>query len=231
MIKTLVTVEAVLFAVMVLSVFGHKLNVLPFKVAFGGFALCLLGLLIVALAALYPLIAGPARLAAVTVIAVGLLPLVGIFAGLGPQKLKAPRIHDISTIPDAEITFEKAPELRKPSENSLEPPTDEEVRLQKNYYDGLTTLKTPMAPEDAYQKALSVARDLGWDVIHEVPAKGHFEAVEETALFGFKDDIAVRISPDGDGSHVDLRSVSRVGIGDLGANAERIKRFQKRFKE
>ena len=46
---------------------------------------------------------------------------------------------------------------------------------------------------------------------------------------GFKDDIVIRISREGDSSIIDLRSVSRVGVSDLGANAKRIRAFKAQF--
>ncbi len=51
------------------------------------------------------------------------------------------------------------------------------------------------------------------------------EATDTTLWFGFKDDVAIRIRPDGSGSRIDVRSVSRVGRSDLGANARRIRAF------
>lgn len=46
---------------------------------------------------------------------------------------------------------------------------------------------------------------------------------------GFIDDIVIRIRPDGNGSLLDIRSVSRVGLSDVGTNAGRIRRFIKVF--
>jgi fatty-acyl-CoA synthase len=53
-------------------------------------------------------------------------------------------------------------------------------------------------------------------------APGRIEATATSFWYGFKDDVLVRIRPEGGGSRVDLRSVSRVGLSDLGANCERI---------
>ena len=39
----------------------------------------------------------------------------------------------------------------------------------------------------------------------------------------------IRVRPHAGGSRIDLRSVSRVGQGDLGANARRIARFNAAF--
>jgi uncharacterized protein (DUF1499 family) len=54
---------------------------------------------------------------------------------------------------------------------------------------------------------------------------GRIEAVDSTLLFGFRQDIVIRIVPDGEGALVDMRSAARNGAHDLGANAERIRTF------
>jgi uncharacterized protein (DUF1499 family) len=76
---------------------------------------------------------------------------------------------------------------------------------------------------------MEVATALGWEIVAASEDDGRFEATDTTFWFGFKDDVVVRIRPEGDGSRIDLRSVSRVGVGDLGANAARIKRFVQRI--
>lgn len=76
-----------------------------------------------------------------------------------------------------------------------------------------------------------MAEQLGWQVHFTDSAKLRFEAVDETALFGFKDDIVVRVRATGQGSVMDVRSVSRVGESDLGANAKRIQAFVDAFKQ
>lgn len=59
---------------------------------------------------------------------------------------------------------------------------------------------------------------MGYADIRSDPASGMVEGVAETFWYGFKDDIVARV---GD-SQIDFRSVSRVGISDLGANTARI---------
>ncbi len=59
---------------------------------------------------------------------------------------------------------------------------------------------------------------------------GHIEAMFESAVFGFKDEVIIRIEPSASGSVVDMRSSSRVGVSDLGANAKRIQNFLEALK-
>ena len=62
-------------------------------------------------------------------------------------------------------------------------------------------------------------------------SEGRIEATDTTFWFGFKDDVVIRIQPAEAGSRVDVRSTSRVGVGDLGVNAARIRRFLERLRE
>ena len=80
-------------------------------------------------------------------------------------------------------------------------------------------------PADAFKRALQAARDMGWEIVAADAAAGRIEATDTTFWFGFKDDVVIRVEADGAGSRVDLRSVSRVGVGDVGANAARIRAY------
>ena len=65
----------------------------------------------------------------------------------------------------------------------------------------------------------------GWEVVGLDESNGTIEAVATSTVFGFQDDVAIRVRPDGASSVVDVRSKSRDGKGDLGANAERIRQY------
>jgi uncharacterized protein (DUF1499 family) len=64
-----------------------------------------------------------------------------------------------------------------------------------------------------------------------VPSEGRIEATDTTLWWGFKDDVVIRIRPEAAGSRLDIRSKSRVGIGDVGTNAARIEAFLEQFAE
>jgi uncharacterized protein (DUF1499 family) len=66
---------------------------------------------------------------------------------------------------------------------------------------------------------------MGWELVASDPIAGRIEATDTTFWFGFTDDIVIRVSPRGGGSRVDIRSVSRVGISDVGTNAARIRKY------
>jgi len=135
-----------------------------------------------------------------------------------------PRIHDISTDLQDPPRFTAAEQLRGPDSNSLL--TDAEtMAAQAQAYPDLQTLQTDLAFEELFERAVRVASDMGWEIYLQDANAGVIEAVDTTAIMGFKDDIVVRVRTNETGALIDLRSVSRVGIGDLGANAKRIQTF------
>src|SRR6185369_8526865 len=140
-------------------------------------------------------------------------------------KLKAqkyPRIHDISTDVDNPPRFVAVVPLRP---GALDYGGAAVAAQQLKAYPDLKTLVLNVPKERAFQSALETAREMGWAIVAEMPAEGRIEATDTTRWFGFKDDIVVRIFPAGERSLVDVRSVSRVGISDVGTNAQRIRSF------
>ena len=79
---------------------------------------------------------------------------------------------------------------------------------------------------EVFQAAQTVARSMGWE-IREIDDKwGTIEATATTRLLKFKDDVTVTVADKGNGVTVHVRSKSRIGKGDLGTNARRIRAFQ-----
>jgi hypothetical protein len=87
----------------------------------------------------------------------------------------------------------------------------------------------PLPAAEAFSRASAAARDMGWEVAAADPAAGRIEAVATTFWFGFKDDVTVRVAPQEAGSRVEVRSKSRVGRGDAGTNARRVRDYLKRL--
>ena len=100
---------------------------------------------------------------------------------------------------------------------------------QQAAYPDIESIASSLNVADTYAKALATAASLGWEITREDQSAGLFEAVDTTLWFGFKDDVIVRVSAQGGGSMVDVRSVSRIGRSDLGKNADRIREFVKAF--
>ena len=135
-----------------------------------------------------------------------------------------PPIHDITTDPPDPPVFVTAPTLARDALNSLDYDRANLVAQQQAYPD-LRPIVTAEPLAAAFEHARRAAAQLGWDIYAADAANGRIEAVDTTLLFGFKDDVVIRLRPRDSGTVIDLRSVSRVGRGDLGANAKRIRRF------
>ncbi|HEY5896379.1 MAG TPA: DUF1499 domain-containing protein [Burkholderiales bacterium] len=136
-----------------------------------------------------------------------------------------PPINDISTDtaePPAYMTATRAY------------PGEAFARQQHAAYPDIAPAMLPLAPKEAFARAIAVAESMGWEVVGRDAAAGTAEAVDTTKWFGFKDDIAIRVRPAQPGSttlsRVDIRSKSRVGRSDLGTNAQRIRAFLERLK-
>lgn len=141
-----------------------------------------------------------------------------------------PPIHDISTDTENPPRFEQVLALRDDDANSLE--LDPEViAQQKAAYPELSSVSSPRSYGDSFNLAVETVRELGWDIVNEDVNAGIIEAVDTTAIMGFKDDVVVRVRTSDQGVVVDLRSASRVGVSDLGANAARIRAFLERYRE
>jgi uncharacterized protein (DUF1499 family) len=104
-------------------------------------------------------------------------------------------------------------------------PADFATQAREAYPD-LAPIELTAAPAEALRHAERAAEALGWEVTAVRADVGELEAKEVSALFEFVDDVAIRVLPNGTGSRVDVRSKSRDGKSDLGANAARIRRFR-----
>jgi uncharacterized protein (DUF1499 family) len=109
-------------------------------------------------------------------------------------------------------------------------PGAEFARQQRAAYPDIVPRMLPMAPREVFNRALAAAQAMGWEVVGRDAAAGTIEAVDTTRWFGFKDDIAIRVSAAEAGSRLDVRSKSRVGRSDLGTNAQRIRAYLQQLK-
>ncbi|MFM9829684.1 MAG: DUF1499 domain-containing protein [Sphingomonas sp.] len=133
-----------------------------------------------------------------------------------------PAIHDISTDtanPPAFVAV--TPELRGPGSNPLAYPPENVVE-QTRAYPQVKPVIVPATSADAFRRAVALVQARGWQIVAAVPSAGRIEATATASWWGFKDDIVLRFTPDASGTRVDIRSVSRVGRSDFGANAKRI---------
>jgi uncharacterized protein (DUF1499 family) len=137
-----------------------------------------------------------------------------------------PFIHDITTDTANPPQFVAVLPLRADAPNPPEYAGEEVAAQQRDAYPDIQPLLLALPPEEAFELALAVARAMGWELVAAVPAEGRIEATATTFWFGFKDDVVLRIGADDGGSRLDIRSKSRVGRSDVGANAARIRAFR-----
>ncbi len=233
---------------------SHRAGLLPAGGALGFVAVALLPLVWVLAAGLLRLARGgraqiDLRTGAGVVLAAGAsaIPIATVVLSIG-----APPIHDITTDTEDPPRFEAIVEVRGSDSNPLDYQGPELAATQRASYPDIEPLVLAGNPGDLADVALAVGRELGWQVVAveslgsgdlrqadrnrqrtPEPSRGVLiEATATTLWFGFKDDVAVRLrrAPDVPGATtVDVRSISRVGIGDLGANAARIREFLERL--
>ncbi|MBI3621012.1 MAG: DUF1499 domain-containing protein [Nitrospirae bacterium] len=138
---------------------------------------------------------------------------------------RVPAIHDITTDTGNPPQFVAILPLRKDAANPVEYGGPDVAKLQQFAYPDIVPASLLMTPEEAFDRALKVVGELGWRMVAADRAALRIEAVDTTRWFGFKDDIVIRITPEEKSARVDIRSVSRVGKSDVGANAKRIRKF------
>ena len=182
---------------------------------------------LVALIGLAMAIAGRSSLRAAAAVLAGLVAAGAMAVPLAMQRTarSVPPIHDISTDTASPPEFVALRPVRERAPNGAAPASPEVAAQQRAGYPELGSLRLPIPPDRAFARAEAAARRLGWDVAAAVPAEGRIEATATTRWFGFKDDVVVRVTPAPGGSQVDVRSASRIGRSDLGANAARIRAF------
>lgn len=138
-----------------------------------------------------------------------------------------PPIHDITTDTDDPPAFTAILALRADAPNPPEYGGPDVAAQQKQGYPELGPVHFPDSQAAVYDAVVETVRELGWEVVAGSSSDGRIEATDTTFWFGFKDDVVVRLTPTPDGTQVDVRSVSRVGRSDVGANAARIHHFLK----
>jgi len=138
---------------------------------------------------------------------------------------RAPPINDITTDTDHPPAFVALLAARAGVSVPAVHPGAATAEEQRRGYPDIKPLEMSVPPADAFARALDAARSMGWDVVATDAAVGRIEATATTPWFGFRDDVVIRVAATPAGSRIDIRSVSRVGKSDLGANAKRIRAF------
>ena len=230
-----VMVGAIIAAVLLpLGALGSRFGVWGFQTGFmflaGGTVLAVLGAVVgligIVVAFRRQLVADKPALLIGTLVSVLILALMGMQFNTARS---VPPIHNISTDVADPPAFVEIVAVRGEDSNPLVYDAATLAEQQQAAYPWVKTLETPATPTASFDRAVATLEAMGLEIVNADRGAGIVEATDTTFWFGFKDDLVVRIRPAGSGAMVDVRSVSRVGQSDLGANARRIGEFMKGF--
>ncbi len=145
-----------------------------------------------------------------------------------PNLMALPRIHEVSTDTRSPPEFQKVAALRTGEANPVDVDPSA-LAIQMEAYPDLQPLTVKRSSAEVFSAAREAATSLKWRIVAEKPPEkgtpGTIEAVARSLIFGFTDDVVVRVSGNEQKAQVDARSSSRYGQHDLGRNAERIRTF------
>ena len=220
---------------LIVTLFLHRLFGLPtpvaLNIAYGAFLTAAAIVVMAAVAGLDIWMTGrqgAPRVIFGTVVALGLLAIPGALYLLSRDY---PMINDVTTDLETPPEFDALVAERKSGSNPAAYPKDRFSELQTQAYPDLRTLNVPRPAEETFELLLQALGKLRFTIVTEAPPQaatgdpGFIEATDKTLVFGFVDDVAVRIMADEDGksSWVDVRSASGYGRSDFGRNAERVR--------
>jgi len=138
----------------------------------------------------------------------------------------APPIHDISTDTANPPAFVAVVPLRAvDARNPPEYAGPETAAAQQQAFPDLAPLLVNQPVTVVFVSARELAEESGWTLVEANEPEGRIEATAETGWVRFKDDVVIRIRPEGNQTRVDVRSKSRVGRGDMGVNARRVREY------
>jgi uncharacterized protein (DUF1499 family) len=213
------------------SALGARAGLLPPLTAMLGLAIAGLAMLLAVVFAGLGLVrsggtAGTASRPATWLALLGGLAVTALNVSVIGGASGAPPIHDITTDTVNPPAFVAIAPLRADAPNPPEYSGPETANLQQQAFPDLAPLRTTAPAAEVFAKARDVVAASGWTLVEASEADGRIEATAETSWVRFKDDVVVRITTGPDGqTRVDVRSKSRMGRGDMGQNAKRVRGF------
>lgn len=171
-----------------------------------------------------------------------ILPIIGaIAAGVAwyiPTTFQTPEgqapypgIHDVSTDLENPLEYVAVLPLRADAPNTVvyggspNMTPERNAELQTEAFPDLVSRFYDRSQDAVFSEAMAAVEAMDWELVASVPEDGRIEATATTFWFRFKDDIVIRILPENNQTRIDARSLSRVGGGDAGANALRLRAF------
>jgi uncharacterized protein (DUF1499 family) len=209
------------FVLLAVAVWGFRAGGWPWPQAYdlAGWAVwAALGGVIIALAGLVVWLRLRKRGASAVLLGLILsLPVAGLGVAFDIAARTTPQINDISTdTEDPPVFWFTATPSDYPAENA---------GPQRAAYPDVRPLDLPVSADEAFAAALALVEERGWEVLSADPAESQIEAIATSRLFRFEDEVAIRVSETDTGARIDMRSRSRLGQIDRGANARRIEAY------
>jgi uncharacterized protein (DUF1499 family) len=209
----------------------HRFASLGTPAAMNLLAVCMVGLLAAIAIAVFSIVriwfggqSGAAQAVAAIFIA-----LIGLAAPLYYLSRVAtlPPLTDIETSPDEPLDFKALVSQRPADANPIKEPDETTLDEQEDAYPDIEPMVLERSAPEVFALVHEAVERLGWNIIvSEAPGEtsvGRIEATDRTLVMGFTDDVLVQIKGDDAHAQIDVRSVSRYGLHDLGRNAERIR--------
>jgi uncharacterized protein (DUF1499 family) len=220
--------------VLIIAAIGHRVGMIDANATYGVMALGFTFAVLAVIAALAAFEAiwrdgrkgvGPALRGFVLGLAILTIPAVGAW-----KIVHYPRLTDISTDLDDPPYFAAVFFNRPPDANPIGAPSAEEIALQHAAYPDIVPRYYPLDTVVVFDAVAAIVERSRWTLVDQRPPpdagqSGRIEAVARTLLFGFSQDVVIRVAPNGEGTLVDIRSTARNGAHDFGADAERIRKF------
>jgi uncharacterized protein (DUF1499 family) len=162
------------------------------------------------------------------------LAVLGIVVGAGSAYVPwsfaqtghaMPSMNDITTDTSNPPAFEAVMPLREAAHAQPVTYSPDFPALQKQAFPDIVAPHLNKPTDQSFSVALDAVRKMGWTIVAADGERGRIEATDRTFWYGFTDDIVVRVSADGNGSRIDVRSKSRLGRGDFGTNARRVRAY------
>ena len=225
---------ALAIPVLIIAAVGHRVGLMDVTSTYAVMALGFTLAAVAVIAALGAFVAiwregsrgtGTALRGLIVGLAILVMPALGAW-----DVVTLPRLTDVSTDIADPPRFVAALRARGPEDAPIVEPDAAAAALQRSAYPDIVPRHYPVSAARVYIEARTIVDQRGWKVLgdaapSDADPSGSIEAVAQTLLFGFRQDVVIRIVPEGDGTRVDMRSAARGGAHDLGSDAERVRHF------
>jgi uncharacterized protein (DUF1499 family) len=216
---------------LILTVLLHRFSLLTTPVALNLFGVSIAGFFLAIAVSIFSLIriwfggqTGAGQAFAAIVIALLGLAAPTFFVAKG---VLLPRLNDIATSPDEPLAFNVLLSQRPADANPIKNPDAAAIEQQIDAYPDLGPMVLERAAPEVFSLVQEAVERRGWTIVSsETPGEsgiGRIEATDRSLIMGFTDDVVVQVKGDDTRAQIDVRSVSRYGMHDLGANAARIR--------